>query len=34
LQNTRGTVRRLTVTSSTGRVTIQRVDELGNWVND
>jgi prepilin-type N-terminal cleavage/methylation domain-containing protein len=34
LQNTRGTVRRLTVTPSTGRVTIQRVDELGNWVND
>jgi prepilin-type N-terminal cleavage/methylation domain-containing protein len=34
LQNTRQTVRRLTVTPSTGRITIQRVDELGNWVND
>jgi type IV fimbrial biogenesis protein FimT len=34
LQNTRGTVRRLTLTSSTGRVKIERVDELGNWVND
>ncbi len=34
LQNTRGTVRRLTVTPSTGRVIIQRLNEVGNWVNE